>query len=652
MSVFSGLIGTWPGRALIGAVVAVVVGTPLLVSRITAAPAAVEVRTAAVTRGTVTQAVSVSGSVNAGGTVRMNFQTSGRVADILVKVGDRITAGQILARLDTTGLEASLAQAQANLTSAQARYEQTANGALPEDVAAARLSVDNAQRSLDQARRTAESDVATAKQNLAKLTSVYTTARSNFTTLATRARLDAEAFALVIPELQRQHADMLTIAYALPNSSEARSAQSSLAGATAPLATAVNAAATMLKDALAEHAAASAALLASTGTFDLMLASGSDTSAPIASYQSTLIAYQSALNRLTSAIDVVNGQLGGLPGNINAALAAVNGPSTSGINTYDSLREGLRFLTDRVIAAQQPATSAKSRLTQAGTTLATMTDAVSSGLVNATQAIPTAQEKGANAIASAESSLASAQASYARTAVSPKSADLAAAYASVVSSQVSVDNAQTNLANATLRAPVAGVVATVTGQAGEATTGTAANPFLSIANITSLQLHGTVGEADVAKLRLGQVATVTVDAVGAGSRMTGKVTLMDPVATIQQGVPVYGIDITVDVPDPLVRPGMSGTANVILASRTNVLTVPNLAIRTTGGRRGVQVMRQGKAVDAEVVFGIATDTVTEVVSGVEEGDLVVLPAARATTSGQPQQRQTVPGVGGGGVQLR
>lgn len=649
MSVLGGLIGTWPGRALIGAVAAVVIGTPLIVGRITAAPVAAEVRTATVARGSVTQAVSVSGSVNAGGTVRMNFQTSGRVAEILVKVGDRVTAGQVLARLDTTNLEGALAQAQANLASAQARYDQTAAGTAGEDVASARLVVENAQRSLDTARRTAESDVATAKQNLAKLTGTYTTARTNFSSLATRARLDAEGFGLSIPDLQRQHADILAMAYALPNSAESRSAQSALAGATAPLTTAANAATTLLQDATSEYLAATAALVASLSGFDVALAAGADTNGPIGSYQSTLIAYQSSTSRLSSAIEVVSGQLSGVPGNINSALAAVNGPSTSGNTSYDSLRQGLRFLTDRVIAVQQPAASSKSRLTQAGSTLATVTDAVTSGLVNATQAITTAQDKGANSIANAESSLASAQASFAKTVTGPKPADLASAYASVSSAQVAVETAQNNLANATLRAPVPGVVATLTGQAGEASSGTATNPFLSIANITSLQLHGTVGEGDVAKLRLGQVATVTVDAVGTATRMTGKVTLIDPVATIQQGVPVYGVDVAVDVPDAAVRPGMSGTANVILASRTNVLTVPNLAIRTTGGRRGVQVMREGKAVDAQVVLGIATDTVTEVVSGLEEGELVVLPAARATASGQPQQRQGVPG---GGVQLR
>src|SRR6266446_6952365 len=69
--------------------------------------------------------------------------------------------------------------------------------------------------------------------------------------------------------------------------------------------------------------------------------------------------------------------------------------------------------------------------------------------------------------------------------------------------------------------------------------------------------------------------------------------------------------------------------------------LPNLAIRTTNGRRYLQILKGGEAVDTDVVFGIANDTTTEVVSGVAEGDLAVLPAARATATARP-------GAGGGG----
>ncbi|OLC10373.1 MAG: hypothetical protein AUH39_02195 [Chloroflexi bacterium 13_1_40CM_67_9] len=190
-------------------------------------------------------------------------------------------------------------------------------------------------------------------------------------------------------------------------------------------------------------------------------------------------------------------------------------------------------------------------------------------------------------------------------------------------------------------APTAGVVASIGSQVGE----TAANPFMVLANTTSLVLHGTIGEADVAKLKLGQVANVTVDAVGGTTKMTGRVTSLDPVATIQQGVPVYGIDVTIDLPNAQVKPGMTGTANVVIASKQGVLIVPNLAIRSTGGKRYLQILKNGEAVDTDVTFGIANDTVTEVTTGVAEGDLVVLPAARPTSSNNPRGGG---GFGGGG----
>jgi RND family efflux transporter MFP subunit len=244
-------------------------------------------------------------------------------------------------------------------------------------------------------------------------------------------------------------------------------------------------------------------------------------------------------------------------------------------------------------------------------------------------------------VVGAQSTLQSAQLSLQKTAASAKSYDIAASYASVLAQQANLESAQNNLANATLKAPSAGVVASVSSQIGEFVTGGGtANPFILLADTAGVALHGTIGEADVAKLQLGQVATITVDAVGT-ARMTGKVSALDPLATIAQGVPVYGVDVLIDIPNPQIRPGMSGTAAIIIASRQNVLTVPNLAVRTTNGRRYVQLLKDGQPVDTDVTFGISNETITEVVTGLQEGDTVVLPQPRAASSG----------AAGGGVRI-
>jgi len=110
--------------------------------------------------------------------------------------------------------------------------------------------------------------------------------------------------------------------------------------------------------------------------------------------------------------------------------------------------------------------------------------------------------------------------------------------------------------------------------------------------------------------------------------MSGRVTAIDPGATVQLGIPVYGADVTLDAPDPRVRAGMSASASVVVASKPDALVVPAVAIRSQGGRRSVQVLREGKLVDTEVTVGISADGMIEIASGLREGDRVVVPEPR------------------------
>jgi multidrug efflux pump subunit AcrA (membrane-fusion protein) len=339
--------------------------------------------------------------------------------------------------------------------------------------------------------------------------------------------------------------------------------------------------------------------------------------------------YNLTVSRLNGAIDTTNNPLSQVSSAVTSAQAFLNSSTSRYNGFYDPLRADLAALLTTVTNEQQLASAMKTKITQATTYLSTVNDAIGGSLVTAMQNVTTTAQRGQQSIDAAQTTL------------NAKPYDLAGSQASVDNAAAAVEAAQTNLANAVITAPTAGVVASLASQAGE----TAVNPLMVLANTTSLVLHGTIGEGDVAKVKLGLVANIAVDAIGAGSRMTGRVTSLDPVATIQSGVPVYGIDVTIDLANPQVKAGMTGTATVIIASRQGVLTVPNLAIRSTAGKRYLQVLRDGEIVDTDVTFGIANDTLTEVVSGVAEGDLVVLPAARPTTSARPGAGG---GFGGGG----
>ncbi|MEA3338941.1 MAG: HlyD family efflux transporter periplasmic adaptor subunit, partial [Chloroflexota bacterium] len=100
-----------------------------------------ETRSAVVERGAMLVAVSTSGNIEPQARVNLFFQSPGRVAEVLVEAGDRVAAGDVLARLDSERLALQVQQAQAALASAEAQLAQLTRGARPEEIAAAEANV-------------------------------------------------------------------------------------------------------------------------------------------------------------------------------------------------------------------------------------------------------------------------------------------------------------------------------------------------------------------------------------------------------------------------------------------------------------------------------------------------------------------------------
>ena len=617
-TVLRGMLITWPGRIFSIGLVALLAGGAVVASGVSAQPAKAETRTQAVTRGSVIQSVAVAGSVAATSQTKMTFKSTGKIAAIYVSVGQQVTAGQPLAKLDTTDLEAALAQAQANLATAQNNYNRTGSTA------------SDAQKALNQARQQAAQDLATAQAALNKLTSNYAAAKTSFGSFTDNAVTGIASFQDSLNTIQSQVDALLALMSQIVgggDTGDLRNAYNAISGANSPaLQNARANSVTLLTPALSDYQNARNALLSASADFDSAYAAGSDTTSFASRFQLAQTNYTIAASRLSSALDTTSAVLTSVQTAVTSAQASLNTQSTKDLhNPFDQWRASLATLYTLVGNQQQNVSTDKLKLTQGATYVTTMNDAIGGSIANAQQNVTTTAQRGQQSIDAAQSSLNS------------KPYDLANSQASVDNAAAAVDTAQANLDNAVVTAPTAGVVASIASQVGE----TAANPFMVLANTTTMVLHGTLGESDIAKVKIGQVANVTVDALGTGGRMTGRVTSLDPVATIQQGVPVYGVDVTIDLPSAQVKAGMTGTATVVIASKQGVLTVPNLAIRTTSGRRYLQVLKNGEPVDTDVIFGIANDTTTEVVNGVNEGDLVVLPAARATATARP-------GVGGGG----
>src|SRR2546430_4606569 len=153
--------------------VAVLLGGLIARETVFAQPAAATIRTAAADRGSVTSVVSGTGSLLPVGRMNVNFKQTGVLTEVDVKVGDKVTAGQVLARIDSSTQQAALAQAQASLASAQANLQATQSPLTAAQVAQLQHQVSNAQQNYNDTvasvNATNQADAATVASDQAKV---------------------------------------------------------------------------------------------------------------------------------------------------------------------------------------------------------------------------------------------------------------------------------------------------------------------------------------------------------------------------------------------------------------------------------------------------------------------------------------------------
>jgi len=244
---------------------------------------------------------------------------------------------------------------------------------------------------------------------------------------------------------------------------------------------------------------------------------------------------------------------------------------------------------------------------------------------------------------SAEAAVASAKAAL-DAKQAPSDTDVAIAQETVKQSQIAVDTAQANLDAASLKAPFDGMVASVTGNVGELV-GTS-TVVVTLLDPKTVRIDTTIDESDIAKVKVGQDAVLTLDSLP-GFRLQGKVTAIAGSANVQQGVVTYVVSITPSQPnDGTLKAGMTVSANIVTESKDNVLMVPSRAVRAVGRNRVVEVMVNGKTEQRTVQVGMTNDTYTEITSGLQEGEQVVIPS---TTAAAPRTGGGFGGFGGGTI---
>lgn len=202
-------------------------------------------------------------------------------------------------------------------------------------------------------------------------------------------------------------------------------------------------------------------------------------------------------------------------------------------------------------------------------------------------------------------------------------------------------NLEATRSHAALVAPADGIVTAVAIEGG----GIAPSGDAITIQSSTLQVTGNVVESDVASLKVGQAASVTIEAVGA--TVPGTVAAVAPSAESSQNGSVVTFAVTVALAHPpaAVQAGMSAQVSVTVAQVANALAIPTAALQGTTGAYEVRVLGADGQVETRAVqVGLITASVAEITSGLSEGETVVT----GTTADRASGSSTFGGPFGGG----
>jgi multidrug efflux pump subunit AcrA (membrane-fusion protein) len=256
-----------------------------------------------------------------------------------------------------------------------------------------------------------------------------------------------------------------------------------------------------------------------------------------------------------------------------------------------------------------------------------------------------------------------------------REANLASARAAVTSDKLAVENDEQAVSDTKLYAPETGTIVSLSGEVGEtvsgngtsktaasssgegaSSTGAAArssagsarsaggsgsgsagsgasgssgassSAFAVLSNLSSMQLVVPLSESEIAHINVGQPATVTVEALE-GTKLAAHVVSVALLSTTSSGVVSYDVTFQLDQTAPGLKAGMSASAEVVVAQEEGV-NVPTSAISA----RTVTVVQGGKQLHRRVVTGLAGNSATIILSGLQAGEQVVLPTARSSSA--------------------
>lgn len=540
-----------------------------------------EYTTVAAEKQDLVQTVSVTGTVRGADEIDLNFQTTGVLNQLSVEVGDKVEAGDVLARLSGRQLENAVLEARAAWQSAQANLDKLITGASAEELKVASERVKSAEVSLEiKQKEYQDLQVKLAADEKATRDNISNTQRDLETARASLIRtMENELF---------DATTALNRVYDILNDTDAQDTLGALNSLT-KITASISHTAGVDKVKSAQNLAATAKL----DNLDY-------------SVEAALLATYSALSQVSTALTDTYSMLVNTPSSFDYTQTEIN-TDKANISSDQTI---ISSSVSLVQTAETTWEGKQSALNSAENSLNTL-------LANKDSQINTSQ----GAVDNAQVALALAQAEYDLKSAPARIEDLNQQKAMVAKAYAALNRAQADLAEITLTAPLSGVITVVNYDIGEKTE--LSRPVMAILGESGLEIEVDIPESDIAKIQLNQKASITLDAFGEEIIFPGQVTFIDPAETIIQDVVYYKVKVMFVSHSEEVKPGMTANIDIVTAEKNDVLVVPARAVKQNSIKY-VDLLVNNQEVEAEVVTGLRGDGgLVEIVSGLKEGDVVI-----------------------------
>lgn len=553
--------------------------------------------------------VSSTGKVVAKDGVELSFPVSGslEVDNVYVKEGDAVKKGDKIASVKTESLEFELRSAYNSYQSALASYNSKLETATDSEIAKAKANIEQAEVSLNQAKVSYEQTIYTSARNIEDAEINIQTAEDNMKLNSTinDSEIVHNAYISLTSNLktinvtlnkQLRDSDSIIGVDDDNINSEFRLGLGALDSSSLSLA---KDSYTKAKNLRLEYETAVNALN------DYSSNSSIDEVAVLAA--KVISAMQEHLRYMQKLVDSTIIFSGLTQSKLDSFKSTVSSNQSSAISMASSLNN-----------ATQSVDNAKSSLSQYQT-------AYNKAVTNL-ETVKRQSEQNNNTASSTvrtrEISLTQAKNDYADLIAPISSTDLASARAQLTSASISVDRAKYNMEKATLTSPIDGIVAALNYKTGDIILdGSSAKSVATIINNDTLYIEVNVEESDISKLKVGDKAAVTFDAVD-GVNLTGEISFISLTSTTNSsGIVTYLVRvILVNTDKTQIREGMTATLEFITSGVEDVVAIPVQAVRNIGGKPSVEL--PGGSI-RNVSTGFTDGKKVEVISGLTAGEIVV-----------------------------